>query len=137
MGEAADSHQELQALLYNEFSPWMAPQNLTWNVTLGQLWAMNKRLIVTYSDEANQDGVPYLWPAVKHQWGNVNQIEELQIYLQGVMDTASQGSLEFAWSAMAELTPSTSDVITDSLGGLRNAADAVNRNIFIVFIYKK
>ena len=137
MGDEPDSHQELQTLLYNEFSPWMAPQNLTWDVTLGQLWALNKRLIVTYNDEANQVGVPYLWSAVQHQWGNVNKVGELQIYLQGVMDTASQGSLEFPWSAMAELTPSTSDVITDSLGGLRNAADAVNRNIYLFLYLKK
>ncbi|KAF4518530.1 hypothetical protein B566_EDAN004274 [Ephemera danica] len=33
------------------------------------------------------------------------------------------------WSAMAELTPSTFDVITDRLGGLRPMADSVNRNV--------
>lgn len=126
MDEAPDSHEALQTLLYNEFSLWMAPSNLTWEVTLGQLWAMNKRLIVTYSD-ASQVGVPYLWTPVQHQWGNVNTVGALQSYLQGVMDSAAAGKLDFPWSSMAELTPTTSDVITDSLGGLRNAAEAVNR----------
>lgn len=34
-----------------------------------------------------------------------------------------------AWSAMAELTPTAWDVITDELGGLRKMADSVNRNV--------
>jgi hypothetical protein len=34
-----------------------------------------------------------------------------------------------AWSAMAELTPTSFDVISDRYGGLRPMADMVNRNV--------
>lgn len=34
-----------------------------------------------------------------------------------------------AWSAMAELTPTSLDVILDRMGGLRRMADLVNRNV--------
>jgi len=34
-----------------------------------------------------------------------------------------------AWSAMAELTPTAWDVITDEMGGLRKMADSVNRKV--------
>ena len=84
---------------------------------------------MTYND-TNQVGAPYFWPAVRHQWGNVNTVEDLESYLSGVMENATQGQLEFAWSAMSELTPNTVDVMTDRLDGLRNAADLVNRVIF-------
>lgn len=130
------AHQELQDLLYQEFGQWMAPADMTWEATLNDFWSSGKRLIVTYNDP-NQVGAPYFWPAVKHQWGNVNTVQDLESYLTGVMENAAQGQLEFAWSAMSELTPNSLDVMTDRLDGLRNAADLVNRVIydFIPIIY--
>jgi hypothetical protein len=141
------AHQELQDLLYQEFSQWMAPANMTWEATLNDFWSSGKRLIVTYNDP-NHVGAPYFWPAVKHQWGDVNTVEDLESYLTGVMEDAAQGQFELAcrgipiancrpWSAMSELTPNSLDVMTDRLDGLRNAADLVNRVIydFIPIIY--
>ncbi|XP_032780969.2 PI-PLC X domain-containing protein 1 isoform X2 [Daphnia magna] len=120
--------QELQNLLYEEFGEWMAPSNLTWEATLNDFWSTGKRLVVT-CNETNILGTPYFWPAIWHQWGNVNTVEDLETYLTGVMERAADGQLETAWSAMAELTPNSIDVTTDRLGGLRNAADLVNRNV--------
>lgn len=126
--EESSAHQELQDLLYEEFEPWMAPANMTWNATLNDFWTADKRLVVTYNDP-NQVNTTHFWPAVDHQWGNVNAVEDLETYLTGVMVRAGLGRLEYAWSSMAELTPNSFDVMTDSLDGLRNAADLVNRVI--------
>lgn len=123
--------QELQNLLYAEFGEWMAPTNLTWEATLNDFWSTGKRLVVS-CNETNILGTPYFWPAIWHQWGNVNTVENLETYLTGVMERAADAQLETAWSAMAELTPNTLDVTTDRLGGLRNAADLVNRDIHFI-----
>ncbi len=131
MDRNPNAHQMLQQLLYDEFGPWMAPQSLTWNATLEDFWAIDKRLIVTYANTEEQAGVPFLWKAIEHQWGNVNTVPDLETYLQSVMNEAEQGKLEIAWSSMAELTPTASDVITDSLDGLRGAADVVNRKTIL------
>lgn len=126
MDSDPNAHTELHDLLYSELGQWMAPQNLTWEATLNDFWAIDKRLIVTYNDPAG-NSVSFLWQAIAHQWGNVNTVDNLHTYLQSVMNNAAQGNLEIAWSAMAELTPSTGDVVTDDLNGLRGAADLVNR----------
>lgn len=127
------AHQQLYQLLNDEFGPWMAPNNFSWNATLDDFWSTGKRLIVTYNDEENQMDFPLLWPAVEHQWGNVNTVEDLETYLTGVMEEAAE--FTFPWSSMAELTPNSADVMTDRLDGLRGAADLVNRVIF-VFSFK-
>ena len=129
LDQETGAHQELQDLLYEEFGQWMAPASMTWEATLDDFWSTGKRLVVTYNDP-NQVGAPYFWPAVQHQWGNVNAVEDLEAYLTGVMEQAGQGQLEFPWSSMAELTPNTLDVMTDRFDGLRNMADLVNRVIF-------
>ena len=124
------AHQELQYLLYQEFAEWMAPKNLTWEAVLDDFWSIGKRLIVTYNDP-NRIGVSFLWPAIQHQWGNVNTVGDLEDYLSVVMKKADQPGFKDPWSCMAELTPSTTDVLTGRLDGLRNAADLVNRVIFV------
>lgn len=132
LDEEVGAHQELHQLLYDEFGPWMAPNRLTWDATLDDFWSTGKRLIVTYNDEPNRIGISFLWPAVRHQWGNVNTVEDLETYLTNVMKQATLGPKN-PWSSMAELTPNSVDVMTDRLDGLRNAADIVNRVIFVSF----
>ena len=124
----SSAHEELSTFLLQEFGEWLAPADLTWEATLDDFWSTDKRLIVTYNDNY-QSSIPYLWPAVQHQLGNVNDDVSLEIYLESIMDKAANGLLPFAWSSMAELTPTPADVLQDSLGGLRNAADLVNRNV--------
>lgn len=121
------THRELQKLLVDEFGDYMAPQNLTWDATLAEFWFTGKRLVVTYKDLAEADN-PLFWPAVQHQWGNVQTLGDLEVYLEGVMVNASSSLLRFPWSAMVELTPTAEDVAVDRFDGLRNAADVVNRD---------
>lgn len=67
----------------------------------------------------------FLWPAVQQKWGNVRTLPDLYVYLSGIVERPPSA----AWSAMAELTPSTLDVILDRLKGLRVMAESVNHNI--------
>lgn len=128
------THKELQQLLIAEFGDYMAPQNLTWEASLSDFWSTGKRLIVTYKSlhEANS---PLLWPAVQHQWGNVQTLDDLEVYLESVMAKAAHDMLRFAWSSMVELTPTAEDVAVDRFDGLRNAADTVNRDYNTIFLF--
>ena len=131
MDQESEAHDELHELLFQEFGEWMAPAELDWNATLDDFWTMDKRLIVTYNE--NVTLTPYLWDAVRHKWGNVQSLDDLETYLESVMVNATAGEFQFPWSAMAELTPSSGDVLVDRFNGLRGAADIVNRNVTLWF----
>lgn len=132
-GQPQAVHDELQQLLLEQLAPWMAPKSLGWNVTLDQLWSIDRRLIVTYNDDAGRDN-PFLWPAVRHEWGDVQSLDDLETWLESVMERAAQGLMPaHPWSAQAELTPDAGDVLVDRFGGLRGAADIVNRNATLWF----
>lgn len=65
-------------------------------------------------------------------WGNTNDAFMLKDYLNSVMDQPyrpTQPGSTPLWSAMAQTTPSTLDVILNTEGSLRKNADAINRNL--------
>lgn len=119
-------HQLLVDFLKVEIGDLLAPPSLTWRASLSDIWASGKRVILAYNDAttvaANGD---ILWSAVSQKWGDVQTLEDLHSYLEGLYLNVPSG----AWSAMAELTPTSLDVILDRMGGLRRMADLVNRNV--------
>ncbi|XP_065564002.1 PI-PLC X domain-containing protein 1-like [Artemia franciscana] len=131
-----EANEELKAFLKEEFNGYMLPRNLTWEATFNDLWLYRDEqrmadkggVIVTYNNDYLGDD-SMLWEAVNHKWGNTNQVDDLKIFLDAVMEQSSQGLFNYAWSAMSQLTPTTVDIIGDTLNGLRGAADLVNRNV--------
>ncbi|XP_054714890.1 PI-PLC X domain-containing protein 1-like [Uloborus diversus] len=120
-------HQELIHLLEEELADYMIPAGFTPWVTLNSLWDVDRRLYVGYADNNARRQSQYLFPAIKHLWGDVDKVRDLKAYLnRTVCSTRAPRGLT---SAMAQLTPSTMGAIFDFYGGLRNMADAVNRQI--------
>ncbi|KAG0717644.1 PI-PLC X domain-containing protein 3 [Chionoecetes opilio] len=118
-----ERHEELIAFLESSFGSHMAPRSLGPDPTLGELWSINRRLIVTYPSNELYDS-QYLWHTVHHLWGNVNTIEDLEAFLYtGISEQVNRGSL---WSSMAQFTPSPMDVVLNKWGGLRGAAMQTN-----------
>jgi hypothetical protein len=72
--------------LESEFGDIAAPSSLTWNAQLGDIWSTNRRLLLTYNNDAMVEKSDILWPAVSQQWGDVQTLDNLYIYLSGVMN---------------------------------------------------
>ena len=45
-----------------ELGQWMSPR--VYDVTMGELWASDKRLIISYNDWPSRRRNEYLWPSV-------------------------------------------------------------------------
>ncbi|GIY25244.1 PI-PLC X domain-containing protein 3 [Caerostris darwini] len=119
-------HRELIALLERELGDFMIPVYFTSGATLQQLWDADRRLYVGYADEGARARSPYLFPAVKHLWGDVDQAGDLWEYLNG---TVCDLPLRRLTSAMAQLTPTKAGALFNLYGGLRKMADQVNRQV--------
>lgn len=118
-----ERHAELISILESNFGEWMASNTLEPNPTMGELWREGARLIVTYPSQENANS-DYLWGSVYHLWGDANTLDDLEAFLYtGIPQQVNRGSL---WSAMAELTPSATDVVVNKWGGLRGAANITN-----------
>ena len=63
------------------------------------------------------------------EWGDKRSVDDLYRYLSDVNERRS--NFPYFWAAMAELTPSTFDVILRPNDGLRKLADLSNRNVTI------
>lgn len=63
------------------------------------------------------------------EWGDKRNVEDLYYYL-GAMEK-KRAKYEYFWAAMAELTPSTFDVLFRPGEGLRKLADQVARNVTV------
>lgn len=70
-------------------------------------------------------------------WGNRQTRQGLFEYLDSVLTKPqplkSPNTLNPLWAIMAELTPIPLDIIFNPSGGLRQMADAVNRNLSTLF----
>ncbi|XP_066589301.1 PI-PLC X domain-containing protein 1-like [Prorops nasuta] len=122
-------HRELIGFLEKEFAGYFLPKTYGWSITLNNIWASGKRLIIGYDDARLVNQYDSVWPCVTHQWGNVRTVEDLYSYLNRIENAELGGYRTIPRSAMAELTPNTWDVILNRLGGLRQMADRVNANV--------
>ncbi|CAL1261986.1 unnamed protein product [Larinioides sclopetarius] len=117
-----DRHKELMKMVLSILGNYMMPTSYEYSTPLNEMWKNNKRLLVGY---ASKQGIEsnLLYPGVFHLWGNKETRPELEEFLNRNMCNFIHRGL---WSAMAELTPSTSGVLMDKYGGLRNLAQEVN-----------
>ncbi|GFQ67907.1 PI-PLC X domain-containing protein 3 [Trichonephila clavata] len=119
-------HRDLIALLERELGEFMIPVHYTSGALLEQLWDTDRRLYVGYADERARTSSAYLFPAVKHLWGDVVQSADLWQYLN---ETVCNPSRRRLISAMAQLTPTRAGALFNLYGGLRKMAENVNRQV--------
>ncbi|XP_015929566.1 PI-PLC X domain-containing protein 1 [Parasteatoda tepidariorum] len=124
--QAGERHRDLISLLEREVGDIMIPVSFSTRASLETLWLTNKRLYVGYAEKRFRTASPYLFPAVKHLWGDVDEVDDLWSYLN---DTVCENSGVRLTSAMAQLTPTTAGVLFNSYGGLRKMASLVNRRV--------
>lgn len=79
-------HEKLLEYLEREFGDIAALSSLTWNAQLGEIWSTKRRLLLTYNNNQMVERSDILWPAVAHQWGNVQTLDDLYTYLSGVVN---------------------------------------------------
>jgi hypothetical protein len=79
-------HEKLLEYLEQEFRDIAALSSLTWNAQLGEIWSTNRRLLLTYNNNQMVERSDILWPAVAHQWGDVDTLDDLYTYLSGVVN---------------------------------------------------
>jgi hypothetical protein len=79
-------HEMLLEYLKQKFGDIAAPSSLTWNAKLESIWSSNRRLLLTYNNNQMVERSDILWPAVAHQWGNVQTLQDLYTYLSGVVN---------------------------------------------------
>ncbi|XP_013789720.1 PI-PLC X domain-containing protein 2-like [Limulus polyphemus] len=118
-------HRWLIRLVLEHLGPYMVPRHVGPSVTLGTLWNIGKRLLVSYNSRHYiSNGL--LWPGVSHIWGNKQTVRDLKIFFDGAFRQSNYSTLS---SAMAELTPTIATFFTEPRKGLRGFAHDVNRKI--------
>ncbi|XP_043284812.1 uncharacterized protein [Venturia canescens] len=129
-------HEELIAFLEKSFAGYYLPKNNTkgWGMTLDDIWATGKRLIIGYDHSKVWPSHESTWSPVTHRWPDVKTLDDLYSkvhkYEEGIdpVDNYEQTDRPPS-SVMAQLTPDAMDALLDSLGGLRKMAELVNMNV--------
>jgi len=129
-----EAHELWKELLLIEFSRWLVtPGDLGWETTLQDIWNREGlpedegRIIITYNDGHTDPTLFY--PEVSEHWGNVDEPEKLREYLQREVGLAENNPAYQPWKPNCQMTPTTEDIIGGRWSGLREMADAVNRNV--------
>jgi hypothetical protein len=98
--------------------------SLGYGVTINELIHKNKRVLVGFEAKLNKYiESDLLWPNVKHQWGDKDEIEPLIKYFENTLCSDNKHLLR---SAMAEMTPNTQGVLTLKYESLRALAHVTN-----------
>ncbi|XP_034951432.1 PI-PLC X domain-containing protein 1-like [Chelonus insularis] len=129
------AHNELLNYLEREFHGYYLERPINvWRTTLEDIWSTGKRLIISYDYASIVSSSLSVWPQVEQQWGNVRTLDDLYTHLNGIETKAGEENsytsrLGKPRAAMAQLTPTTFDVIFNRLGGLRLMAENVDMHI--------
>ena len=118
-------HSELVEYIQSELGEFMAPMWIGKEVSMNDLWEINRTLIVTYQDVRTKNMHDNLWTEAKHAWGNARKPEQLVRFLDEAME--NKMTAEYFWVAMTHLTPSTMDVLLNLNGGIRQLNDKIAR----------
>jgi hypothetical protein len=103
-------------------------QSLGYGVKINELIRQNKRVLIGFQMEQRKYLVnQFLWPNVRHQWAQKDDLQSLVHYFEDTLCTDNQFTLR---SAMAELTPTTQGVISRKYKSLREMAETTN-NLFM------
>jgi len=130
---AAD-HETLKSLLVSEFGRWLvSPGELGWSTTLQDIWSREDlpseegRIIITYNNGYTDPQL--FFREVLGGWGDVNEPEALYQYLNEAVGLATNNPAYQPWKPNCQMTPTAIDIIGGRWSGLREMADAVNRNV--------
>lgn len=84
----------------------------------------NKRVLIGFEGKLNNYiESDLLWPNVKHQWANKDELEPLVKYFENTLCNENKHILR---SAMAEMTPTTTGALTLKYESLRALAQVTN-----------
>ena len=107
----------LVSLINSTLGDYLVPSDLGQNVTLGDLWRMNKTIIVSYGKPSIRQKVPWLWPNIFQAWANAQKLRDLESYLDEQMTVRPK--LDKLWAAMGHLTPTVWDIVLKADIGVR------------------
>ncbi len=134
-GEAFD---ELYALLSKEFGPWLVkpgPEEL--RVTLNEIWKLpvsnpdQGRIMITDGGRISGDD-NFLFEEFYAHWCNVNDPLDLKSCLDQDMSLVAsdhENPKYNPWGPECQMTPEAEDILLGKWFGLRDMADAVNRDV--------
>ncbi|KAL1131866.1 hypothetical protein AAG570_011477 [Ranatra chinensis] len=99
-------------------------------VSLGQLWASDRRIVLSYNNAAISKEFNF-YPPIMQKWGDKDTLPQLESYLESIMPRfcRNHDAEGRVWAAMAQLTPRALGVLLDEYGGLRRMAQVVNRQL--------
>jgi hypothetical protein len=98
--------------------------SLGYGVKINDLIHKNKRVLIGFEAKLNKYiESDLLWPNVKHQWGDKDEIEPLIKYFENTLCSDNKHLLR---SAMAEMTPNTQGVLSLKYESLRSLAQVTN-----------
>jgi len=132
----ADAHFEYKTLLVEQFGRWLVtPGELGWETSLREIWAREDlpanegRIIITYNNGGYTDP-DFFFREVNERWGNVDEPPALRSYLETEVGNAKANPTSYRpWKPNCQMTPNEEDIIGGRWSGLRQMADAVNRNV--------
>jgi len=131
-----EAHLQYKTLLIEQFGRWLVtPGDLGWETSLREIWAREDlpsgegRIIITYNDGGYTDPA-FFFREVNERWGNVDEPSDLRRYLEDEVANAMENPTSFRpWKPNCQMTPNQEDIIGGRWSGLREMADAVNRNV--------
>ncbi|XP_054708047.1 PI-PLC X domain-containing protein 1-like [Uloborus diversus] len=118
-------HMRLMQIILRTFRDYLIPTDAG-GLTFGELWAKNKRVLVSYDNRLRYLHGKLLWPAIPRAWGNKQRPEDLKEYFAEFFRGPVPRGL---WASMAELTPDARTIVLHPDAGLRSFAQVVNRNV--------
>jgi len=133
-----EAHMEWAERLVEEFGEWMVrPGDKGWDMTLEEAMASpgpegQGRIIITYNYRfpGGEEILKNYFPEVREEWGDKDEPEELKAYLDEKVEQARASPASFRpWKPNCQMTPTAEDIIGPRWSGLREMADAVNRDV--------
>ncbi|XP_065560722.1 PI-PLC X domain-containing protein 1-like isoform X1 [Artemia franciscana] len=120
-------HQELVNYLERSLGEHLIPRALGLDVTLNDIWRTNSTIILAYADRHTAMTHPLLWPTIPQEWGDKQTLPSLKAFIKHAMNRRSYSN--YPWAAMAELTPTTFDILFRPSEGIRKLAGLSNREV--------
>lgn len=130
------AHRDFLRELHNAFdSWWVKPDVDKWDVTLGTVLSKANlpsdqgRIMLIYNDDTHRDDSLF-FPTVHGAWANENDPVLMKAFLDNEVENAfNHPESHSPWVAQCQMTPNEQDIILGRWFGLRDMADAINRNV--------
>ncbi|CAB4067799.1 unnamed protein product [Lepeophtheirus salmonis] len=127
--EGGMQHSELVRFLTRELGEFMAPDWIGRNVSMNDLWRINRTLILTYAHYPSSAYNNIIWSEVPQSWADEGSVLPLKKFLKREMNKNSKAT--YFWAAMTHLTTSPIDIVLNLNGGLRELSDKIARQVNI------